>query len=567
MLYQAKAQIDLGGTAVAKTIGKMLGRQASTRILQRLTRPCAVHYPNLHVATKYTSAYLRACRALFRPVDSHGHMALHHLRPTLERHGLLGQDDDDNANVDAWLQRPQDGHITFPDFVDACFTLVGPSLAAKWVSRGGGTGDNWRAASSLSNVSTADAKVQHHPYDAMMDQHRHAVGFSYEAHAANNPVTQQDITTLSHSHSLVMDTPYRCIRRVVSDQDLHDQVRAAAEVAKKALKVKTQRHLAATQRCSLQFVLMRDNNDYGAIAWSPATFKSGEKRQMGHQEKVAHVHRRKHENQSLRAEMEEFNAVEMIRRQKDLFTISDSTCTLQRRPPELLAALAGVQTPKQQKSLAIAEHRYFEQSRSQQLRDYKHDKEDAKPKRYLRAPIVDVDQQDPDEGWHNEEAELTAAMNALYAEWVQEQRDLSPLIPTANSPPAAQRYYGTIKQMPPSMDQYEHVRVIGKGSFGIVSKILRKVDNKELVWKEVDYGQMTEKEKQLIVSEVNILRELKHPHIVRYLDRVIDKQSTKIFIVMEYCEGGDLSRLIKRHRRDGYVAVTKPAPRNNTMRL
>ncbi|KAF0755470.1 hypothetical protein AaE_004957 [Aphanomyces astaci] len=101
------------------------------------------------------------------------------------------------------------------------------------------------------------------------------------------------------------------------------------------------------------------------------------------------------------------------------------------------------------------------------------------------------------------------------------------------------------------MDQYEHVRVIGKGSFGIVSKILRKVDNKELVWKEVDYGQMTEKEKQLIVSEVNILRELKHPHIVRYLDRVIDKQSTKIFIVMEYCEGGDLSRLIKRHRRDG----------------
>ncbi|RHY11609.1 hypothetical protein DYB36_002707 [Aphanomyces astaci] len=241
----------------------------------------------------------------------------------------------------------------------------------------------------------------------------------------------------------------------------------------------------------------------------------------------------------------------MIRRQKDLFTISDSTCTLQRRPPELLAALAGVQTPKQQKSLAIAEHRYFEQSRSQQLRDYKHDKEDAKPKRYLRAPIVDVDQQDPDEGWHNAEAELTAAMNALYAEWVQEQRDLSPLIPTANSPPAAQRYYGTIKQMPPSMDQYEHVRVIGKGSFGIVSKILRKVDNKELVWKEVDYGQMTEKEKQLIVSEVNILRELKHPHIVRYLDRVIDKQSTKIFIVMEYCEGGDLSRLIKRHRRDG----------------
>ncbi|ETV65916.1 hypothetical protein, variant [Aphanomyces astaci] len=321
MLYQAKAQIDLGGTAVAKTIGKLLGRQASTRILQRLTRPCAVHYPNLHVATKYTAAYLRACRALFRPVDSHGHMALHHLRPTLERHGLLGHDDD-NANVDAWLQRPQDGHITFPDFVDACFTLVGPSLAAKWVSRGGSTGDNWRAASSLSNVSIADAKVQHHPYDAMMDQHRHAVGFSYEAHAANNPIQaqrQQDITTLSHSHSLVMDTPYRCIRRVVSDQDLHDQ--AAAEVAKKALKVKTQRHLAATQRHSLEQRTASARNfacSVGMVARHIQIGEIKEKRQMGHQEKVAHVHRRKHENQSLRAEMEDFNARVQLTKIQDM---------------------------------------------------------------------------------------------------------------------------------------------------------------------------------------------------------------------------------------------------------
>lgn len=64
---------------------------------------------------------------------------------------------------------------------------------------------------------------------------------------------------------------------------------------------------------------------------------------------------------------------------------------------------------------------------------------------------------------------------------------------------------------------------------------------------------MSEKEKQLIVSEVNILRELRHPHIVRYLDRVIDKQATKIYIVMEYCEGGDLSQLIKRKKRDGCV--------------
>lgn len=72
------------------------------------------------------------------------------------------------------------------------------------------------------------------------------------------------------------------------------------------------------------------------------------------------------------------------------------------------------------------------------------------------------------------------------------------------------------------------------------------------VWKELDYGSMTDAEKQLLVSEVNLLRELKHPNIVRYHDRIIDKVSTKIYIVMEYCEGGDLGALISKHRKERY---------------
>lgn len=69
------------------------------------------------------------------------------------------------------------------------------------------------------------------------------------------------------------------------------------------------------------------------------------------------------------------------------------------------------------------------------------------------------------------------------------------------------------------MDNYEALEIIGKGSFGSVQKVCtflctgaahcfalqirRKSDGKILVWKELDYGKMSEKEKHLLVSEVH----------------------------------------------------------------
>lgn len=69
------------------------------------------------------------------------------------------------------------------------------------------------------------------------------------------------------------------------------------------------------------------------------------------------------------------------------------------------------------------------------------------------------------------------------------------------------------------MENYEVLGTIGKGSFGNVRKIKRKSDGRILVWKELNYGKMSEREKTQLVSEVNIIRELRHPHIVRYYDR------------------------------------------------
>ncbi|NXH37937.1 NEK2 kinase, partial [Dicaeum eximium] len=107
--------------------------------------------------------------------------------------------------------------------------------------------------------------------------------------------------------------------------------------------------------------------------------------------------------------------------------------------------------------------------------------------------------------------------------------------------------------MPGRPDDYEVLLTIGAGSYGKCRKVRRKADGKILVWKELDYGAMSESEKQMLVSEVNLLRELRHPNIVRYYDRIIDRSSTTLYIVMEYCDGGDLASLIAKCAKERHV--------------
>ncbi|KAF9191027.1 Serine/threonine-protein kinase Nek2 [Haplosporangium sp. Z 767] len=101
---------------------------------------------------------------------------------------------------------------------------------------------------------------------------------------------------------------------------------------------------------------------------------------------------------------------------------------------------------------------------------------------------------------------------------------------------------------PLQLDGYESLESIGSGSYGLIRKVKRKEDGKILARKEIDYRKMSTKEKEQLVSEVNILKDLKHPNIVEFLERVIDRENCFIYILMEYCEGGDLASVIGRHK-------------------
>ena len=100
------------------------------------------------------------------------------------------------------------------------------------------------------------------------------------------------------------------------------------------------------------------------------------------------------------------------------------------------------------------------------------------------------------------------------------------------------------------MDKYEVIGEIGKGCFGRVSKIIRKSDKQILIWKELNYEGIPDKEKQLIINEINLLKEMNHPNIVKQYETIKDEINSKLYIVMEYCDGADLEKLILKNKLD-----------------
>eukprot|EP00330_Aristerostoma_sp_ATCC50986_P006369 CAMPEP_0114593840 /NCGR_PEP_ID=MMETSP0125-20121206/15437_1 /TAXON_ID=485358 ORGANISM="Aristerostoma sp., Strain ATCC 50986" /NCGR_SAMPLE_ID=MMETSP0125 /ASSEMBLY_ACC=CAM_ASM_000245 /LENGTH=69 /DNA_ID=CAMNT_0001793427 /DNA_START=54 /DNA_END=263 /DNA_ORIENTATION=+ len=64
------------------------------------------------------------------------------------------------------------------------------------------------------------------------------------------------------------------------------------------------------------------------------------------------------------------------------------------------------------------------------------------------------------------------------------------------------------------------------------------------VAKKVLLGSLNEKEVNGAHFEVTVLKEMKHPHIVEYIDSFLE--DGLLIIIMEYCEEGDLAYYIKK---------------------
>jgi serine/threonine-protein kinase ULK/ATG1 len=69
----------------------------------------------------------------------------------------------------------------------------------------------------------------------------------------------------------------------------------------------------------------------------------------------------------------------------------------------------------------------------------------------------------------------------------------------------------------------------------------------EVAVKEIAMERLSRKLRESLLSEVDILRRIRHPNVIALHDSV--KDHGRIYLILEYCRGGDLHAYLQRHKR------------------
>ena len=88
-----------------------------------------------------------------------------------------------------------------------------------------------------------------------------------------------------------------------------------------------------------------------------------------------------------------------------------------------------------------------------------------------------------------------------------------------------------------SLDQYERLKTLGKGSFGRVDKVRDRSDGKMYALKTIKYQFGADDDRRQAFEEARLLKNLAHPSIVRFHEAFETTHREKMCIVMELCHG------------------------------
>ena len=92
--------------------------------------------------------------------------------------------------------------------------------------------------------------------------------------------------------------------------------------------------------------------------------------------------------------------------------------------------------------------------------------------------------------------------------------------------------------------EYEVLKKLGEGTFGKVFKVKNKNNNCIRAMKQIEKGFIMNINDSEIGKEIEILRNLNHPYIMKLYEYYVNDQ--KLFLISELCDEGDLQKKIKK---------------------
>ncbi|KAM8758706.1 serine/threonine-protein kinase Nek4 isoform 1-T1 [Rhynchonycteris naso] len=94
---------------------------------------------------------------------------------------------------------------------------------------------------------------------------------------------------------------------------------------------------------------------------------------------------------------------------------------------------------------------------------------------------------------------------------------------------------------------YCYLQVVGRGSYGEVTLVRHRREGRQYVIKKLNLQNASSQERRAAEQEAQLLSQLKHPNIVTYKESW-EGGDGLLYIVMGFCEGGDLYRKLKEQK-------------------
>ena len=112
------------------------------------------------------------------------------------------------------------------------------------------------------------------------------------------------------------------------------------------------------------------------------------------------------------------------------------------------------------------------------------------------------------------------------------------------------------------MGPWQLRHTVGQGSFAVVWRAEHAETGEVAAVKEINTARLSPKLLEGLQREVAVLQRARHPHIVRLYSIFRRPKAERLYLVLEYCAGGDLAHHVRRHGR-----VPEPEARVLTRQL